>query len=253
MKAIARSQYLLACYAITVVIWYALGRRFGPDIFPDPLITLSAVMKILTNFNLVKHLGITFYRVILGVLASMLAAASIVILARYVGPFRYYYLKVFYPSVRAIPTVAIALLAIVWFGLGTESVVFVILVTVMPIYMVNLWEGLKVIDGTLVEMATALTSNRARIFRKVILPMLIPIMFSSTKLGFSVAFKLALVGELLAATSGMGFMIYSAQQELKTNLVFAWTFLMLALVVFFEYFFFDVTERKYLYKWETGS
>ena len=252
MKASTRSPYLLVCYAITAVIWYGMGRQMGPDIFPDPLITLSAVANILTNAKLAKHVGITFYRVVLGVLASMMVAAFVVILAKYVGPFRVYYLKVFYPAARAIPTVAMALLALVWFGLGSSSVVFVILITVMPIYMVNLWEALKVLDTTLVEMASALTSNRARILRKVILPMLVPILFSSTKLSFSVAFKLALVGELLASTSGMGFMIYSAQQELKTNLVFAWTFLMLAFVVFFEYFVFDMTERKYLYKWETA-
>jgi NitT/TauT family transport system permease protein len=250
---LGRTYLLLACYAITAVAWYGLGRYMGSDIFPDPLITLSAVVKIVTNPHLVKHLGITGGRVILGVLASMLGAVLIVILARYIGPFRVYYLRVLYPVVRAIPTVAIALLAIVWFGLGTGSVVFVIVVTVLPIYMVNLWEGLKVIDATLVEMATALTSDRARIFRKVILPMLVPILFSSTKLSFSVAFKLALVGELLASTSGMGFMIYIAQQDLKTDMVFAWTFLMLAFVVLFEHFVFDVTERKYLYRWETGT
>jgi len=250
---LGRSASLLACYAITVLVWYGIGRVMGPDIFPDPLITLTAVVKIVTNPHLVKHLGITGGRVVLGVLASMAGAVVIVILARHVAAFRVYYLRVFYPVVRAIPTVAIALLAIVWFGLGTRSVVFVIVVTVMPIYLVNLWEGLKVIDATLVEMAAALTSDRARIFRKVILPMLFPILFSSTKLSFSVAFKLALVGELLASTSGMGFMIYIAQQDLKTDMVFAWTFLMLAFVVLFEYFVFDVTERKYLSRWETGA
>jgi len=117
--------------------------------------------------------------------------------------------------------------------------------------MIDLWEGLKVIDATLVEMASVLTSNRTRILKKVVFPMLVPVLFSSTKLSFSVAFKLALIGELLGATSGMGFMVYLSQQEYKTDMVFAWTFLLVLLVVFLEFYFFDLTERKYLYKWQT--
>ena len=238
-------------YAITVLLWYGLGLRMGPDIFPDPLRTLVAVGKILTNANLIKHVGITFGRTVAGVLLSMFIAAAVVIAARYWSPFRYYFLKVFYPGMRAIPPVAVALLAIVWFGLGSGTVVFVIVITVLPIYMIDLWEGMKVIDSTLVEMATVLTSNGTRILKKVVFPMLVPVLFASTKLSFSVAFKLALVGELLGATSGMGFMVYQSQQEYKTDMVFACTFLLVMLVVFLEYYFFDVAERKYLYKWQT--
>lgn len=244
---------LVISYAITVLLWYGLGLRMGPDIFPGPIQTFSALGKIFTNPNLIKHVGITFGRTLAGVMVSMFIAVVVVITARYWRPFRYYFLKVFYPVVRAIPSVAIALLAIVWFGLGSGTVIFVILITVLPIYMIDLWEGLKVIDSTLVEMATVLTSNRPRILKKVVFPLLVPVLFASTKLAFSVAFKLALIGELLGATSGMGFMAYLAQQEYKTDMVFAWTFLLVMLVVFFEYYVFDVTERRYLYKWQAPA
>src|SRR3990172_38856 len=251
LQAVKGMRGLVISYAITVLLWYGLGLRMGPDIFPGPLRTVVAVGKILSNANLTKHVGITFGRTVGGVILSMFIAAVAVLGARYWGPFRYYFLRVFYPAMRAIPPVAVALLAIVWFGLGTGTVIFVIVITVLPIYMIDLWEGLKVIDATLVEMASVLTSNRTRILKKVVFPMLVPVLFSSTKLSFSVAFKLALIGELLGATSGMGFMVYQSQQEYKTDMVFAWTFLLVLLVVFLEFYFFDLTERKYLYKWQT--
>jgi len=251
VEAVKGIRGLTISYALTILLWYGLGWRMGPDIFPDPLRTLTAVGKILTNPNLIQHVGITFGRTMAGVIVSMLIPALAVIAARYWAPFRYYFLKVFYPGMRAIPPVAVVLLAIVWFGLGSGTVIFVIVITVLPIYMIDLWEGMKVIDSTLVEMATVLTSNRARIFKKVVFPMLVPVLFASTKLSFSVAFKLALIGELLGATSGMGYMVYISQQEYRTDMVFAWTFLLVMLVVFFEYYFFDVTESKYLYKWQS--
>ena len=205
----------------------------------------------MSQWNLAQHALITFYRTVLGVLVSAFVGLVLVLLARYVSAIRVFFLTLIYPMIRAIPVVSVALLAVVWFRLGDGSVIFVVLIAVLPIYLIGLWEGLKVLDASLVEMARAISNKESLIFRKLIFPMLIPFLFSATKLGFSIAFKLALVGEILAATDGMGYMLQHALQEYRTNQVFAWTSIVIVFVIFFDYYFFDWIERRWLYKWES--
>lgn len=242
--------YLLS-YLVVLAAWQLMSLRLGPTVMPSPLETARAALTILSTPVLAQHVPITIFRTVAGVVVSAALAVLLVLGARYLAPFRVFFLNAFYPGLRAVPPVSIALLAIVWFSLGTKAVVFVIVVTVLPIYLIALWEGLKVLDEGLLEMGYAVARNRFAVFRKLAAPMLVPTMFSATKLGFSVSFKLALVGELLAATEGIGYVMHAAQQEYKTHLVIAWTVIMLAVVVLVEYYVFNLVERKYLYRWET--
>lgn len=246
-----RAGRLFLSYLTVFLIWWFLSRLMGPVALPSPDSTFAATLDILFNSKLGFHVLLTFWRTVLGVAVSAVIGLVVVLIARYVRPFRAFFLDAFYPGLRAVPALSIALLAVVWFKLGTASVVFVVMVTVLPIYLIDLWEGIKVVDGTLVEMATVITRKKLRIFRKIIFPMIIPSLFAATKLGFSVSFKLALVGEVLAATDGMGYMLLLSIQELKTDYVFGWTFIVVLFVVFFDYYFFDFVERKFLYRWET--
>lgn len=246
-----RPAQLVLNYLLAILAWQGMTWVFGDLVFPSPALTAVAVRDIVTNPALTFHILITLYRTILGVIISCVVAMLVVIIVRYVSLTRQFYLDVFYPITRAVPTLSIALLAVVWFKLGTGSVAFVILITVLPIYLIQFWEGLKVIDGTLMEMALVVTRKRRPLLTKIVLPMLVPNLFAGTKLGFSLSYKTALVGELLAATNGMGYMLYFAYQEYKTDYVFGWTAIMMFFVVFFDFYFFDYIERKWLYRWES--
>lgn len=236
-------------YGIVLVVWQVLSMATGRAILPGPAATFEAVYRILTTWSLAQHIFYTLFRTVVGTVLTGVFALLVVIAATYVGPVRYFFEKVIYPSSRALPAVSFALLAIIWFGLGNTAVIFVVFITILPVYLVDLWEELKVTDQPLLEMARSLTSNEYRIFRKVLMPMLVPRMFSSTKLNFSIAFKLALVGELLAAQNGMGYRLYNALNQFETAYIFAWTFLVIALIMLSEYYVFDITEDRYLTRW----
>lgn len=236
-------------YCVVLVIWQALSLLTGSTIFPGPVATFEAVFHILTTWVLAQHIFYTVFRTVVGTVLTGVVALVVVIAATYIGPVRYFFEKVIYPSSRALPAVSFALLAIIWFGLGHTAVIFVVFITILPVYLVDLWEELKVTDQPLLEMARSLTSNEFRIFRKVLMPMLVPRMFSSTKLNFSIAFKLALVGELLAAQNGMGYQLYNSLNQFETDYIFAWTFLVIALIMLSEYYIFDITESRYLTRW----
>lgn len=238
-----------ASYLLVLALWQALSITTGTTVFPGPVATFEAIYSILDSWSSAQHIFITLYRTVVGTVLTGVVSLVLVIAATYVASVRYFFLKVIYPASRALPAISFALLAIVWFGLGTNSVIFVVFITVLPIYLVDLWEELKVTDQPLIEMARSLTDSEIRIFRKVLLPMLVPRLFSSTKLNFSVAFKLALVGELLAAQSGMGFRLFDALHQFRTDLIFAWTLLVIIIIMLSEYYLFDVVEERYLSRW----
>lgn len=239
----------LLSYAAVIVGWQLLSSATGDTVMPGPVLTVEAVYTILTDWTLAQHIFITLFRTVAGTVLTAIAALIMVVAATYLGPVQYFFKKVIYPSSRALPAVSFALLAILWFGLGNIAVIFVVFITVFPVYLVDLWEELKVTDQPLLEMARSLTDNEFRVFRKVLMPMLVPRLFSSTKLNFSIAFKLALVGELLAAENGMGYRLYSALSAYRTDYIFAWTLLVIVLIMLAEYYVFDVTERRYLKRW----
>lgn len=236
-------------YVIILVVWKVLSLSTGPTLMPGPMATFEAVLMILTKWALAKHIIFTTIRTIAGTVFTAVISLFVVVAAVYVPPVNYFFKKVIYPASRALPAVSFALIGIVWFGLGDLTVIFVVFITILPIYLIDLWEELKVTDQPLLEMARSLTTNEYRVFKKMILPMLVPRLFSSTKLNFSVAFKLALVGELLAAQSGMGFKLLSALSEFRTDFIFAWTLLVVIMIMLAESYVFDIVEKRHLTRW----
>lgn len=240
---------IIISYGIVLAVWQFLTLVTGELAFPSPVTTFSTIGIILGDWSLAQHIFITLYRTVLGVTFTAMFSLLLVIAATYIEPVRYFFKKTIYPASRALPAVSFALIAIIWFGLGTVSVVFVVFITILPIYLIDLWEELKVTDQPLIEMANSLTSSDYRVFRKVIAPMLVPKLFASTKLNFSVALKLALVGEVLAAQSGMGYKLYLALTEFRTDFLFAWTVLAILLIVLLEFYLFDPFEDRFLGRW----
>jgi NitT/TauT family transport system permease protein len=143
----------------------------------------------------------------------------------------------------------VGLFGLAWFGLGSPAVAFVVFITVLPIYLTNLWEAQKVADASVMEMARAISRARFRVVRKVLLPLLVPPIFSATKFAFSVGFKLSLVGEILAASDGMGYSLLHAMQEYKTDQVLAWIVVLIGMVMVLDWAVFDRLERVILRRW----
>ena len=148
-------------------------------------------------------------------------------------------------ALNSLPRVALAPLFILWFGIGLTSKVVLAFSLVVFILLVNTHAGARNVDQDLVIITRLLGATRRQLTMKVILPASIPWIFAGLRLGLAYALIGAVVGEVIVAQAGLGFLIASAAGVFNTTGVFsALIILMLIAMLLSEVM--KVAERKLL-------
>jgi len=126
----------------------------------------------------------------------------------------------FVNAMNATPRVALLPLVIIWLGIGILSKVGIIFLgAVFPI-LINTRDGVKTTPYNLLTAARSFGASEWQIFRSVVLPSTLPFILTGLRLGVGRALIGVMVGELYAATAGIGFMITVAGATFQTDKVF---------------------------------
>ncbi len=132
----------------------------------------------------------------------------------------YYLLDPLVSFLYASPRIALVSLFIIWFGIGIGSKVAVIFLSAIFPIIINTLIGVKTIDHNLLNVARSFNANDAQIFKTVVIPSSVPAIISGIRLALGHALIGVVVGELFAATEGIGYMMITAGQTFQTDLVF---------------------------------
>lgn len=131
-----------------------------------------------------------------------------------------YAVEPFLAAMNATPQVALLPLIIVWVGIGFWSkVVVIVLLASLPVA-INALAGVRTIDAGLLRVARSFGAPEWQIFKNIILPSSVPFLLTGVRLGVGRAMIGIVVGELYAATAGVGFMIHVAGASFQTDKVF---------------------------------
>lgn len=147
----------------------------------------------------------------------------------------------------ASPRIALVPLFIIWFGIDMGSKVAIIfLSSIFPIVL-NTMMGVKTIDPILLNVPRSYNANDYQIFKTVVLPSSVPAIISGIRLGLGHALIGVVVGEMTAATEGVGHMMFTAGQTFQTDLVFVGLIIIAGLGVIFT----ELLQRleKHFDKW----
>ena len=129
-----------------------------------------------------------------------------------------------YPFVVAsqtVPIIAIAPLLLIWVGYGMASKVIVVgLISFFPI-VVNMVDGLKSVDGDMVNMMRTMGASRWQVFTKLQVPTSLPFLFSGMKIGIAVSVIAAVIAEWVGASAGLGYLMTLSVPYFLTARVFA--------------------------------
>src|SRR4029079_7070662 len=141
------------------------------------------------------------------------------ILGALAGWFRYwgYVLNPIIDALRPIPALAYIPLVIVWVGIGEPSRIIIIVLAVFKPFVVNARAGMKEVAQIYVDAARTLGASRWRVFTTVALPSAVPYFIAGLRTGVSTGFLALVAAELIAAPSGLGFMIQNAGQYFRTD------------------------------------
>lgn len=121
---------------------------------------------------------------------------------------------------RPIPPLAYIPIMIIWFGIGELSKVILIFFCTIPIIIISAMSGVRGTQETRLRVARCFGATRWQIFRYVILPSALPEIFTGMRVAIGVAWTCLVAAEMIASQSGLGAMIHTAGNEIRTGVVF---------------------------------
>jgi NitT/TauT family transport system permease protein len=201
-----------------LALWELLTQTgWVPALFlPSPLGVLAAGLDMARSGELLGHLSTSLGRILLGFGLGALGGVAVGLavgvssLAEAIGT----------PLIAAtfpIPKIALLPLLILWLGIGEASKVAVIMLGVFFPMAINTYAGVRHADPLLLRAAVSFGAGRWSLVRKVMLPSALPMIFAGLKLGAGTSLLLLVAAEMIAASSGIGFLILNAQNLMETT------------------------------------
>lgn len=197
---------------LVLALWQAVtvSGLIPPYRLPPPATVLDAAVQLAQSGDLWIHVAISLQRVLLGfAIGSVvgLAVAAIVGLTR-AGDIL---LSPSLAAVRAIPSLALVPLLLLWMGIGEDSKVTLIAIGAFFPVFTTVSAALRQVDPHAVEMARSFSLRGFDLFRTVQLPAVVPSIMSGLRLGLAQAWLFLVAAELLAAAMGLGFLLTDSQ------------------------------------------
>ena len=229
---------------ILLMIWeYAVHiNKLSAVILPPPSEIFLALKRQVISGALFRHITASFKRVMLGYFFGSLFGIVLGFVL-YAFPKLSDFLQFPLGLVRPIPSMALFPIFILWLGIGeTSKIVVIAFVAFWPVFL-NTEEGVRQTDKNLVELSQVLRKNRLRKITSIIIPSTIPYIFSGLRLGISRSWGGVVVAEMLAASSGIGFLIeYS--REMSQSAVMFMSVIVIALIGFFIDVILKLVQKK---------
>ncbi|WP_441231947.1 ABC transporter permease [Tardiphaga sp. 215_C5_N2_1] len=241
-----RAKALVAAiFGTTVLLSWSIGAHYLPPyILPSVPDVLAGTAEFFTSRASLGHLGSTIFSIGSSIAFSFFVGALLALLAFYLplsAPLVHHRLG---PLFNSFPGIGWTLLAVVWFGVSTTTVIFSISVVLIPFALINLREGLVSLDGDLGEMGKSFGRSRLRQFCLIVAPAMLPFAAATLRIMFSVAWKVALTAELFGGSSGLGYLVNLARQEFDTRTIFTVTIFIVLLVYAADRFIFLPIARS---------
>lgn len=228
ISTLTLATLLLAWWLVTAAGW------IEPLFLPPPGDILAKGWTLLTqgymDASLWQHLGASLGRIGLALLAATLTAIPVGLAIGYnrvargiLDPLIEFY--------RPIPPLAYLPLIVIWCGIGELSKVLLIYLAIFAPIAIATATGVRTVDPAKLRAAQSLGATQAQLIRHVILPSALPDILTGIRIGLGVGWSTLVAAELIAATSGLGFMVQSAAQFLVTDVVVL-GILLIALIAF---------------------
>jgi len=195
---------------VIVAIWWYMVVATESVIFPTPGQVVTGTMELVDDGTLWEHITASLMRVGIGFGIAVLVAVPLGLwMGRVDGAFRT--LNPVFQILRPISPIAWIPIAILWFGVGDVSPIFLIfLASVFPM-IVQTAAGVHTIEKRYLRAAENFGVSRARLFRQVIIPAVLPEIIVGMRIALGVAWLVVVAAEMIALRSGLGYMIMDSR------------------------------------------
>jgi NitT/TauT family transport system permease protein len=248
---ISRSLYLtlgVQSFIIFFILWCVLtyGGFIKPAFLPAPHIVVQAGVKLFTEFDLISDIWASAFRVGMGfIIAAAIGVplgilmGTLTVVAAFVEPIMGF--------IRYMPSSAFIPLLILWVGIGETEKVAVIFIGTFFQLVLMVMNVTKGVSKDLIDVSYTLGTNKKTVFTKIILPAALPGIVDTLRITCGWAWTYLVVAEIVAANSGLGYMIMQSQRYLKTPNIFVGIFIIGILGLITDFAFRFIYKR--LFPW----
>lgn len=241
---------LLGPFVPLIIAWQivAVLKIYPSYLFPSPLAVVSAFWDLVVSSALWTHIGNSLIRTVLGFSFGAGIALPLGLMMGINRPLSRYLssLIVFF---QAIPGLAWIPLVILWLGIGYAAVTFIIFISVFFPILINTIIGVRSIRSTVIEAARTLGASNLALLWEVYIPGALPSILAGLRLGFGFGWRALVAGEMIASSSGLGFMIFDARQYLRTDVVIVGMILLGLIWLVLDWAILRPIERKTVERW----
>lgn len=234
MKRVVTPTALRRILALALLLgtWEVLARTgvLDPFYMPPPSRIGTVLFSLFADGSIWPHLEATFSAALLGLVLGLIAgtvlgfaAALVPLLSELLEPVMILF--------NAIPRVILAPLFVIWFGIGLGSKIAVAFLLVAVLTFFAVYSGIKEVDVRLVERVRTLGGGRRVLLREVYLPSVSSWVMSNLKVAVGFSFTGAVVGEFVAASRGLGYLLSFAQSQFNAALTLALILLIMVFVL----------------------
>jgi NitT/TauT family transport system permease protein len=233
---------------------FASGRLVDAEAVSDPISVLTTLWSLVVTGRLWPDLWQTLVEVLLGFgIGSAIGLALALVFA--LAPSAQAVLRPFLIAFYAVPKIALAPLIIMWLGLDTLPKVVMAATFVFFVVFMNAAGGIEAVNPQHVMLARIMGGKRLTILRKIVLPSALPFLITGFRLAIPEAVIGAVIGEFIAADSGLGHLVSSASSQFNMAVSIAAIFVLLGIVAVADVLLNLVEQRTLRFQagWANGS
>jgi ABC-type nitrate/sulfonate/bicarbonate transport system permease component len=213
--------WLLGAFVVAWELVSDYGQQINPQLsvmMPPPTAVVSAAVELFGRGVLFTHIFDSLKRVLMAVGTATLLGVPLGVAMGWSPRLRAAVDPVL-EFVRPIPPLAWIPLSILWFGIGNAQIVYIIFLAAFFPIVLNSMAGARDVDTYLVRAGLSLGARGSELFRTVVLPGALPQIFTGVRIGLGIGWMALVAGELIAAPSGLGYMINNARTLFRSDYI----------------------------------
>lgn len=220
LPALARKGLTYGGLAVaTVLAWQLVASLSKPIFFPPPGMVAQAFAEMVADRSLFEYMAVSYWRIMAGWLAGSLVGIPVGLVVGRV-PFVRTLLEPYIQFFRFIPPIAFVTLSLIWFGLGETSKIALIVYTTTFIVILNTLAGVLAVSRDKIRAGLCLGANSRQILLHIVIPSTVPYMITGMRLAMGNSFMTVVSAEMIAAQSGIGYLIFNSRLFMQTDRIF---------------------------------
>ena len=234
---------------IMLAIWWVAATMMNDvEVLPGPVLIATTIASNMVELGpegktFYFHMGITLGRTFLAFGISMVLGIGIGLAMGLRRTFEYSLMSLI-PLMLTMPTILMVFLAVLWFGFTEMGSLLAVIGVVTPFVAVNMFQGTKAMDKSLLDMAKSFKADNRMLVRRVYLPQLLPYIFSAFRFSFGMTWKIVALAETFGIKYGIGYMFFFWFEQFSMEQVLAWIIAFVILMLVLEHGVFARIESK---------